>query len=178
MKRLTVFCAAVLLMGCAASGAADRSASPAAAQARCDLPSFSAAVLQRVNAARTAGADCGAAGRFGSAPPLRWQVQLATAAEAHAQDMAAVGEISHTGSDGRTVRERIDAAGYAWSAIGENVAAGEPTVERAIGGWLASPAHCANILNPAFKDIGVACVVGAPSKPYRSYWAMKLAAPR
>ncbi len=178
MKTTALCSTTVWLIGCAAAGAAGGRPGTPPALARCDLPELSLAVLARANAARAAGADCGTAGRFASAPALRWNVQLAAATDGHAQDMAAVGEISHTGSDGRTMRERVDAAGYAWSALGENVAAGEPTVERAIDGWLASSAHCANILNPKFKDIGVACVVGAPGARYRSYWAMTLAAPR
>lgn len=179
MKSLTLCSAAMALIGCAAAVATDRSATALSARARCDLPELSAALLQRVNAARAAGANCGAAGRFAPTGALRWNAQLATAAEGHAQDMAAAaGELSHTGSDGRTMRERIDAAGYAWSAIAENIAAGEPTAERAVDGWLASAGHCANLLNPSFKDIGVACVVGAPAAPYRNYWVMKLAAPR
>jgi uncharacterized protein YkwD len=179
MKGLTLCGAAMLLlMGCVGVSATDRSTAALAAQTRCDLPNFNAVVLARLNAARGAGADCGKAGRFAPAAALRWSTQLTIAADSHSQDMATAGDLSHTSSDGRTLRERINAAGYAWSAIGENIAAGEPTVSRAMDGWLASPAHCANIMNPAFKDVGAACVVAAPGARYASYWTMKFGAPR
>jgi uncharacterized protein YkwD len=173
MKGLTLCSAAMLLIGCAGVGAADRSKTTSAARARCDLPNLSATLLKRLNAARASGADCGPAGRFAPAGLLSWSAPLATAAEAHAQDMAAADNLSHTSRDGRTLRERIDAAGYAWRAIGENIAAGELTAERAMQGWLASPPHCANIMNPAFKEVGAACIAAAPGSRYASYWAMK-----
>jgi uncharacterized protein YkwD len=49
-----------------------------------------------------------------SAPrqPLAWSDQLGAAAQAHSQDMANNNFESHTGSDGSTVLDRLDRAGY------------------------------------------------------------------
>ena len=91
--------------------------------------------------------------------------------------MAANNYFSHTSLDGRTFVDRINATGYAWSTIGENIAAGYPTVNAVIDGWMASDGHCANLMNPAFKDVGVACVAAA-SSTYKSYWTMDAGKPR
>ena len=93
MKGFTLGSAALLLIGCANVGAVGSSAVTSARTAPCDLPTFTAAVLQRLNAARAAGADCGATGRFAPAAALRWNTQLTTAAELHAQDMAWAGDL-------------------------------------------------------------------------------------
>ncbi|MET8585247.1 CAP domain-containing protein [Streptomyces collinus] len=89
---------------------------------------------------------------------------LTKAAQAHSQDMAAHQNMSHTGSDGSSPGDRITAAGYNWSAYGENVAYGYGTPEDVMAGWMSSPGHRANILNCAFKEIGVG--LAQPN----SYW--------
>jgi uncharacterized protein YkwD len=63
--------------------------------------------------------------------------------------------MSHTGSDGSSPGDRITRAGYDWRTYGENVAYGYPTPESVMAGWMSSPGHKANILNCAFKEIGV-----------------------
>jgi uncharacterized protein YkwD len=80
---------------------------------------------------------------------------LTKAAQAHSEDMAAHQNMSHTGSDGSSPSDRITRAGYNWSTLGENVAYGYATPEKVMAGWMSSPGHKANILNCAFKEIGV-----------------------
>lgn len=148
------------------------------ASATCNLPDFTNAVLSRVNQWRASGANCGSEGSFGPAAPLAWNTLLANAGAAHSQDMAAMNYFSHTGSDGSSPSQRIDAAGYAWSSIGENIAAGQRSVNEVVDGWIASPGHCANIMNPGFVEVGVACVPGTATDAYPTYWTMELARPR
>ena len=45
-------------------------------------------------------------------------------------------------------------------------------------GWMNSPGHCANLMNPGFTDIGVACVKGGSGNTYGTYWTMDLGTPR
>ena len=92
--------------------------------------------------------------------------------------MAAQNYFSHTSADGRTVANRIDATGYLWDALGENIAAGYPTVNAVIDGWMASDGHCANVMAPNFTEVGLACVPGTSSSAYNTYWTMDLARPR
>ena len=77
-----------------------------------------------------------------------------------AQDYSAIlGQdtcFEHTCPPVPELRNRVNAAGYAgWNRIGENIAAGQETPESVMAGWMTSPGHRANILNPAFKEIGV-----------------------
>lgn len=189
LRRAALPWLAAVLLGCGGGGdsapppqGTDSAATPApaapAATATCGLPDFGASVMARVNQWRASGANCGSQGVFAAAPPLVWNNLLTQAAAGHSQDMATHDFFSHNSLDGRTLAQRIDAAGYAWSGIGENIAAGQTTVNQVVDGWIASPGHCANIMNPGFVDIGVACVPGSASASYRSYWTMDLARPR
>jgi uncharacterized protein YkwD len=172
----------LLLEGCGgggdtASGASGTtsaaSANSAPADATCSLPNFSAELLQRVNALRAAGATCGTQ-TFASTSALTWNATLTQASALHSQDMATASYFAHNSQDGRTPGDRITAAGYSWRTYGENIAAGYPTVQAVMDGWIASPGHCANLMNAAFREIGVACVPGTGSSTYNTYWTMDL----
>jgi len=182
--------AASLVAGCGGGGSSDTSAtgaapatSPAPATASgelstCGLSNFSTRILQRINQLRTSGASCGSSGQFAPAPAVGWSAKLTQAADGHSQDMAAQNYFDHTSRDGRTFSQRITATGYTWSTAGENIAAGYPSVDAVMDGWTQSPGHCANLMNPNFSEIGVACVPGTSSTTYNNYWTMDLAKPR
>ena len=87
--------------------------------------------------------------------PLTEDAQLEKAAQAHSDDMAARNFFDHVNPDGADPGQRITAAGYKWSTYGENIAQGQQTPEAVMDSWMNSPGHRANILNCAFKDIGV-----------------------
>jgi uncharacterized protein YkwD len=57
-------------------------------------------------------------------------------------------------SHGGAFMNRISATGFAWSAVGENIATGFPTPASVVAAWMHSPEHCANILNPAYREVG------------------------
>lgn len=135
--------------------------SPTLAQAQ---PSIADALLTLVNAERQ---------RAGVAP-LRLNNNLATAAQRHAQDMAATRTLSHQGSDGSTLRSRIDGTNYGWMAIGENVAMGQTSPEAVMRSWMNSAGHRRNILNPNFQELGVGYAEGGG----RPYWVQVFAKPR
>ena len=141
----------------------------------CNLTNFQQEILSRVNQARAAGRTCGST-RYGAAPALRWNGVLFNAAGAHSTDMAANNYFSPTSQDGRNPGQRITGAGYAWSAYGENIAAGQTSALAVVDGWLASPGHCANIMNASYADMATACVASSTST-YRTYWTMDLARP-
>ena len=146
--------------------------------ATCGSPDFRAVALARINKVRAAGANCRGEGRFAPAGPLAWNDKLAQVAAQHSRDMSSHNFFSHDGRDGRNQRQRIDAAGYAWKSIGENIEAGSTSVGEAIDRWMASDHHCANIMNPAFTELGLACARGAPQDTYETYWTMELGRPR
>ncbi len=150
----------------------------AGSRATCQIADFREQALARVNAYRAAGASCGSSGTFPAAPALAWNDALTQASLVHSDDMVARNFFSHTGSDGSSAGQRATAAGYVWSTWGENIAAGQSGVDSVMAAWLASPGHCANLMNARFRDIGLACVSGTASNSYRSYWTMTLGASR
>jgi uncharacterized protein YkwD len=130
---------------------------------------ISARALELVNAARARARKCGSTA-FPAVPPLKLDPLLQRAALAHAQDMAQHSRFDHEGSDGSRPAQRATRAGYRWRNVGENIAAGAPDVESVVQGWLDSPGHCANIMSPQFKEMGIAYVSDAKSKA-DIYWA-------
>ncbi|OLT30785.1 hypothetical protein BJF79_09295 [Actinomadura sp. CNU-125] len=97
--------------------------------------------------------------------PVRSNAKLAQAAQGHSADMAARGYFDHTAPDGDGPGDRITAAGYRWTAYGENIAKGQSSPESVMRSWMNSPGHRANILNCKFDEIGVGVVkAGGP------YW--------
>ncbi|MEU1278567.1 CAP domain-containing protein [Streptomyces sp. NPDC005805] len=109
-----------------------------------------AQVLALVNKERAA-AGCG---------PVTANPQLTQAADDYSDVMAASGVMSHTGPDGSTMTSRVEAAGYAWSNLGENIARGQADAESVMESWMNSPGHRANILNCSFDELGVGVHMG------------------
>ena len=123
------------------------------------LADFESEVIDLVNAERTTQGLL----------PLVYDAQLTTAARDHSRDMGANDYFSHTSLDERSAGDRITDAGYDWRTYGENIAAGYPTPQAVMAGWMDSPGHRSNILNPGFCDIGVGYAHDAGSA-YGHYW--------
>jgi uncharacterized protein YkwD len=133
-------------------------------------------ILDLVNKARVSGRLCGSTA-FKPAAPLSLNTLLSRAAYAHSQDMAAHGVFDHRGHDGSTPVTRVEQAGYGgYLIVGENIAAGAMTAAEVTQGWLDSPAHCENIMDPRFSEIGIGFAVNASSSEL-IYWTQEFAAP-
>jgi uncharacterized protein YkwD len=150
---------------------------PLAADSTCGLGHYREDALRLINARRAAGASCGDHGEFAPVAPLAWNDRLERAAFGHSADMAAKDYFSHTGADGAGFAMRIDASGYRWSMIAENIAAGPLDVASTIDGWMASPGHCANLMAAGLRDMGLACAED-PDSTYGRYLTLDLGAPR
>jgi uncharacterized protein YkwD len=182
-----VYCRALLNADFSAAGAVRRGdnwqivlAQPARPSPLLTLPDSLAAgraTLNLVNRARAEGRICGERS-FPPAPPLVWNTALGEAALAHSRDMAAQRYFSHQGKDGSFAAERATAAGYRWRKIGENIAAGQDSPEEAVAGWLASPGHCANIMQGEFTEMGAAYGIDSERKTPRVYWTQVFGTPR
>jgi uncharacterized protein YkwD len=144
----------------------------------CNLADFRAELLRRVNELRAAGAECGNQGSFAPTLPLVWNEGLAKAAEGHSRDMGTQDYLEHVGRDGSTPAMRVDAQGYAWSMVAENIAGGQPGIAEVMESWRRSPGHCANLMNPGFAEVGAVCVAGGAADTYSTYWTMDLGRPR
>lgn len=138
----------------------------------CELPSMREAVLQQVNAVRARGYNC-AGEMFGPANAVSWNEQLAAAAASHSTDMAENNYFSHRSLSGTRANQRVQAQGYKWRAVAENIAGGDSTVHGVMQGWMRSPSHCKAIMDPAFADLAVACMA-RPGTTYGTYWTMVL----
>jgi len=141
----------------------------------CAIDGFQASMMQAINQARSVARTCGQRA-MPAAAPLGWNGRLFDAAARHADDMARHDYFSHTGRNGRNVAQRVSDAGYAWSAVGENIAAGPDSVDAVMAGWLSSPGHCANLMRPDFREVGVGCVQRG-GNVWGRYWAMVLGSP-
>ena len=133
-------------------------------------------VLQLVNAARARGAQCGSHA-FAPVAPLRLSEQLADVAYGHATDMAEHNYFEHEDLAGHTPADRVKAAGYAEKLVGENIAYGPTSADEVVQGWLDSPGHCENIMDPRFAEMGIAYAPGRVQR-HGLYWVQLLVAPR
>jgi uncharacterized protein YkwD len=149
---------------------------PSGPDITCGLANFEAEALRIVNQYRASGATCGARGAFAPAAALTLNAKLTSAAFGHSRDMADQNYFSHTSLDGRSMTDRINATGYSWSTIGENIAAGYYSMQSVVDGWMASEGHCANLMNPRFTEFGLACTRNDASR-YRIYWTQNLGRP-
>lgn len=130
-----------------------------------------AQVLLEVNAARAVARTCGGVS-YAATTPVTWNGYLAAAARAHTADMAARGYFDHISPNGGTLVTRAVAAGYTpWRELGENIAAGY-TVQNVVQGWIDSPGHCKNLMDPKFKEMGVGYTYSTGSV-YGTYWAQE-----
>lgn len=141
-----------------------------------DAPVIRRRALELVNRARATARKCGSVS-FAAAKPLVLDGTLNRAAQEHSQDMAQHSRMGHPGSDGSTVAQRVARAGYAWRKVGENVAANSPSAEEVVQGWINSPPHCANLMNPDFTQMGIAYAVN-PDSEDGIYWTQVFATPR
>lgn len=133
------------------------------------------ALLREINVARSKPRHCGSRA-YPAAPALQFDGRLNQAAARHARDMLVRDFFDHVGSDGSTPATRVLQAGYRFHLVGENIAEGAESTQEAVRGWLASPGHCENIMDAAFRETGFAFSVTARGAP-RIYWVEDFAAP-
>ncbi len=111
-------------------------------------------LLNLINSYRTSGCTCGNT-FYPAVAPLSWNNLLANSAYGHSKDMDQNNYFSHTGRNGSNPGDRIKAAGYNWMTYGENIAFGYNSEQAVIQGWIESPGHCKNIMNPNFTEMGI-----------------------
>jgi uncharacterized protein YkwD len=102
--------------------------------------------------------------------PLALSSELSDAAQEYSQVLATTGCFEHTCGAVPNFADRAGRSGYTgWTALAENIAAGYPTAEAVVSGWMNSPGHRANILSPNYTEIGIGVVNG--SGKLGTYWA-------
>jgi uncharacterized protein YkwD len=136
--------------------------------------SISRDILEHINEARAEGRMCGNQ-YYETAKPVVWNKKLAEVSLIHSLDMAENGFLSHTGSNGDELYERLLRVQYECIAYAENIGHGYKDFEEAVRSWLKRKRHCKNIMNPEFKEIGAA---QAKSASYRTYWTLVFCNPK
>jgi uncharacterized protein YkwD len=148
------------------------SASPASALTVTDRNSVESSVVDRINEVR----------RSYGLQPLTVAGRLRDAADRHASSMGLSSYFRHElytpglssawTPFGSWIRWYWPGPGYrSWTA-GENLAWGAPSVSatQTVSRWMASPGHRANILNRAWKNVGVAAVHVDNPRGYFGNW--------
>jgi uncharacterized protein YkwD len=82
------------------------------------------------------------------------------------------------------MKSRVEAVGYRWRALAENIAAGQSTAADVVAAWMASAGHMANIQNCALQDTGLAVVYQPNDRPIKGktypmyyYWVQTFGSP-
>ncbi len=91
---------------------------------------------------------------------LKYNEQLSEASLAKAQDMFSNQYWAHISPSGKEPWYFIKQAHYYYKVAGENLARDFDTTATMVDAWMNSPTHRANIVNPRYRDIGVAVVDG------------------
>ena len=113
--------------------------------------------------------------------PLRMNAQLSVAAQAHSEDMAFNDFFGHVSSNGATIFDRVEQAGYSYDLAAENVAVGYTSASAVVQAWMNSPGHRANILYPDLQEIGIGFYFlgnDSGNANYRYYWTQDFGTPR
>jgi uncharacterized protein YkwD len=100
-------------------------------------------------------------------PPYQWDSRLQAAAQAHADRMATVDTMGHSGIGDGNHLERTQAAGYPGWDVRENIAGNATDAAQAVDLWMHSGAHRAAILSRRCTDMGAAVGV---TRDGRNYW--------
>ncbi|MDO5656890.1 MAG: CAP domain-containing protein [Paracoccus sp. (in: a-proteobacteria)] len=153
MKRMMTLALGLTLSAFAPAMMPERAEASGACALDADL---GLAAIQGINAQRRA---AGMQGLHGSRA-------LQAAARNHVCDMARSGRMSHQGSDGSTLGQRVRQAGARCSMMAENVAMGQRSGAEVVRAWQASAGHRANNMNRGFTQGAVAAARGADGRVY------------
>lgn len=115
----------------------------------------------------------------GTRSAYTWNTNLETAALSHANFLEqhntdiSVGD-PHNGAGDASVGVRLQAAGFSSNDYGENIGAGQPTVDTVIEAFRTSTnGHCNNLMDGVFTKVGAAFIFdddAAGVKKYDNYW--------
>lgn len=109
--------------------------------------------------------------------PFATSAKLMEAARIHAEQMARYQRSAHTisGAPYPTMQSRIEAVGYVYASIAENVAWNQRSAQEVVNTWMNSSGHRANILDAELTEIGAAMARSAKGEPY---WVQVFGTPR
>ena len=140
-----------------------------------------AELVELINKQRAKPHTCGEYGYFKAAGKLVWNQKLHNSAFEHSKDLAISNTFDHLGSGeksdksrkknrGSLFYERILNHGYKYHKVGENLGGGQDNAKQLIKELMKSPAHCKNIMDPLYKEVGIAIYIDK-NADYKYYWS-------
>lgn len=120
-------------------------------------------VLDNINGWRSDGCICGNAEKR-PANELIWDDKLAEIAQQYAKELDTENKknntnflyLSHVGSDGSTLKERLEESEYYAVYCVENIACLKGNENMVIDHWMNTPTSCNNIMNRQVTNVGLA----------------------
>jgi len=107
-------------------------------------------------------------------PPMKVSAELTQAAQVHAKNLSTDRFFDHNDLNGKSAGDRAREAGYRWTLIAENIAAGQNSPAEVMHTWMNSPKHRDNILNARVMEVGVGYVLDLDRR-YDHYWVLEVA---
>ena len=170
---LTLMLTAVMIASCGAQSQAEEFAG-AGASAGEQTPlnpnagqSQTPASPQETAMVNAALAEANAIRRQNNLPELQVDRNIASAARAHALDMAQRNYFEHATPEGKSPFDRMHDHGAQFRAAAENIARGQRTAAQVFQSWMNSPGHRRNLLNGKYRRHGLSWING--------YWVHDLA---
>lgn len=100
--------------------------------------------------------------------PLQYDSKVAKVAQLKAQDLLTNNYFEHESPTYGSPSEMLTQFDVSWTASGENIAAGQRSVEEVHEGWMNSPGHRENILQEIYTHVGFGFTEGGGD--YGTYW--------
>lgn len=125
-------------------------------------------VMSELNHLRAKGCKCGNE-YMAPVQPLSWNETLYEVSRDYARFLFTNKWFSHISPNGKTLADRLDARGYDWLRIGENLGRGYDDFYEVLKAWIKSPSHCKMLMDPEVTDIGMS--------KYHDYWVQSFSLP-
>ncbi len=107
---------------------------------------------------------------------LNVDARLTASAQDHSIDMACFSLLSHTGSNGSSIQQRVSAAGYSGSAMEIIYGGGGAYPKTAFDWWMNDPPHRAVILDTSVTDVGAGFAF-VENSTYGDYYTVDFGGP-
>ncbi|MEL6123202.1 MAG: CAP domain-containing protein [Bacteroidota bacterium] len=112
------------------------------------------AVMTKINYLRASGCTCGGQ-QMHPVGPVKWDDRLYRVSRQYAIYMNRHNHFEHLSREGEDLGDRLDALGYPWLKIGENLAFGYRDFHDVLEAWKESPSHCRMLMDPEVTHMGL-----------------------
>ena len=106
------------------------------------------------------------------ASALTLDKNLCISATMRALEMDAANFFSHTRPNGQKCYTTMDVCGVSWSAVAENIAAGQSSASSVMDSWISSSGHYGNIISTNYTKIGIGLSTQYNGE-YNYYWCQQ-----